>query len=65
MYSEEIKAFLKERNYRLTPEECSLLMDVNTNTQIVNMKYFVVGNEYHINTSDGYYFRFWVKTEDE
>ena len=65
MYSEEIKTFLKERNYKVTPEECNLLMDVDTNTQITNMKYFCVGNEYHIKTNDGYYFRFWVINNNE
>ena len=61
MYSAEIDTFLKERNYRITPEECNVLMDVNTNTQISHMRYFVEGNEYHIVTDDGYFFRFWVK----
>ena len=57
MYSEEIE----RRNYVLTPEECNLLMDVNTNTQISNMKYFCANNEYHISTDDGYYFIFRVE----
>lgn len=61
MYSAEIDTFLKERNYRITPEECNILMDVNTNTQISHMRYFVEDNEYHIITDDGYFFRFWVK----
>ncbi len=61
MYSAEIDTFLKERNYRITPEECNVLMDVNTNTQISHMRYFVEDNEYHIITDDGYFFRFWVK----
>ncbi len=60
MYSNEIERFLQERNYIVTPEECNLLMDVNTNTQIVNMK-FCTNNEYHISTDDGYYFKFTVK----
>lgn len=61
MYSEEIERFIEERNHVLTPEECNLLMDVNTNTQISNMKYFCANNEYHISTDDGYYFIFRVE----
>lgn len=61
MYSSEIEKFLKDRDYVVTPEECNLLMDVNTNTQISRMRYFVDGNEYHIITDDGYFFKFWVK----
>lgn len=61
MYSSEIEQFLKERNYIVTPEECNLLMDVNTNTQITNMKYFCADNEYHIYTDDNYIFKFKVK----
>lgn len=63
MYSEEIETFIKQRNYILTPEECNIVMDVNTNTQITNMKYFWASNEYHIITDDGYYFKFRVKGE--
>ena len=61
MYSSEIETFLKERNYAVTPEECNLLMDINTNTQITNMKYFYKENEYHICTDDGYTFVFKVR----
>lgn len=61
MYSNEIEQFLQERNYVLTPEECNLLMDINTNTQITNMKYLVANNKYHISTNDGYNFIFTVK----
>ena len=61
MYSAEIETFLKERDYKITPDECSLLMDINTNTQISHMKYFAANNEYHIITEDGYFFRFQVK----
>lgn len=61
MYSSEMEQFLKERDYLLTAEECNYLMDVNTNTQIINMKYFCDNNEYHICTDDGYYFVFHVK----
>lgn len=63
MYSSEIEAFINERNGELTMEECNLLMDVNINTQITNMKYFCGNNEYHIVTDDGYYFKFRVKGE--
>lgn len=63
MYSEEIETFLRERNYEVTMEECNLLMDVNTNTQIKSMKYLCENNEYHIITDDGYYFKFRVKGE--
>ena len=61
MYSNEIERFLEERNYVVTPEECNLLMDINTNTQITNMKYFCANNEYHISTDDGYNFKFIVR----
>lgn len=61
MYSSEIENFLKERNYVVTPEECNMLMDVNTNTQITHMRYFCADNEYHISTDDGYNFKFKVK----
>lgn len=61
MYSAEIETFLKERNYIVTPEECNLLMDINTNTQIKSMKYFCQSNEYHIVTDDDYYFKFYVR----
>lgn len=61
MYSNEIERFLEERNYVVTPEECNLLMDINTNTQITNMKYFCTNNEYHISTDDGYNFKFIVR----
>lgn len=63
MYSCEIEQFLRERNYWVTPEECNYLMDVNTHTQITNMKYFWDNNEYHIITNDGYHFIFRVKGE--
>jgi hypothetical protein len=53
VYSYEIEKFLKERDYCVTPEECNLLMDVNTNVQITNMKYYFANNEYHITTTDG------------
>lgn len=61
MYSSEIENFLKERDYVVTPEECNVLMDINTNTQITHMKYFCANNEYHISTDDGYNFIFRVK----
>ena len=61
LYSSEIEQFLKERNYVVTPEECNVLMDVNTNTQIKKMKYFCGNNEYHIVTDDGYHFIFYVR----
>ena len=61
MYSSEIEAFLKERNYIVTPAECNLIMDINTNTQIKSMKYFCQNNEYHIVTDDGYHFRIFVE----
>ena len=63
MYSSEIETFLKERNYAVTPEECNLLMDINTNTQITHMKY--IDNEYYIYTDDGYSFVFKVKQKDK
>lgn len=63
MYSSEIEAFLKERNYQLTAEECNLLMDINTNTQIKSMQYYCDNNEYHIITDDGYHFKFYVKND--
>lgn len=59
MYSAEIETFLKEHNYVVTPEECGRLLDVNTNTQITNMKYFCANNQYVINTNDGYQFIFY------
>lgn len=61
MYSWEIEKFIRERDYKLTPEECNKLMDVNENKQISHMKYFFENNEYHISTDDGYYFVFEVK----
>ena len=64
MYSEEIETFLKERNYIVTIEECNLLMDVNTNTQIRNMKFLCENNEYHIYTEDGYHFKFYVREKE-
>ena len=64
MYSNEINCFLKERNFVVTPQECALLLDVDTNTQITNIKYFCANNEYHIYTNDGYTFKFWVKPVD-
>lgn len=60
VYSNEIETFLRERNYIVTPEECNLLMDINTNTQITHMRYFCENNEYHIYTDDGYFFKFQV-----
>ena len=61
MYSYEIEKFLQERNYCVTPQECNILMDVNTNTQITNMKYYCANNKYHISTNDGYNFIFTVR----
>ena len=61
MYSTEIEAFLKERNNILTPEECNMIIDVNTNTQIEHIQYSCTDNEYVISTSDGYFFSFTVK----
>lgn len=60
MYSDEIETFLRKRNYVLTPEECNVIMDISTNTQISHMKYFCSNNEYHISTDDGYNFIFTV-----
>lgn len=65
MYSVEIEAFLKERNYKVTPQECNYIMDTNKNTQIRNIKYFFANNEYHIETDDGYHFVFWVISNNE
>lgn len=59
MYSSEIEAFINERNGELTMEECNLLMDIKTNTQIKSIK--CVNNEYHIATDDGYCFVFTVR----
>ncbi len=61
MYSNEIETFLKERDYVLTPEECNVIMDINTNTQIAHIKYLWANNEYYISTDDGYTFKFRVK----
>lgn len=60
MYSYEIKQFLKERNYTITPEECMIIMDPNINCQITSVKYNATNNEYQIETSDGYQFLFKV-----
>ena len=60
MYSAEIEMFLKEHNYVVSPEECNMLLDINTNTQITNMKFFATNNQYVINTDDGYCFIFYV-----
>jgi len=60
MYSGEIEMFLKERNNMVTSEECNMLVDINQNPQIKNMKFFCDNNEYVINTEDGYCFRFQV-----
>jgi len=61
MYSNEIETFLKERDYVLTPEECNVIMDINTNTQIAHIKFLCTNNEYYISTDDGYTFKFRVK----
>lgn len=60
MFSWEIENFIKERDYKLTPEECNLIMDVNKNPQITHMKYICANNEYHVSTDDGYNFKFTV-----
>lgn len=60
MYSYEIEMFLREHNYVVTPEECCRLLDINTNTQIDNIKYSCENNQYVINTLDGFRFTFWV-----
>ena len=65
MYSQEMETFLKERNYVVTPEECNILMDVNTNTQINHMQYYCADDEYVISTDDGYIFKFCVKTNND
>ena len=61
MYSNEIETFLKERDYVLTPEECNVIMDINTNTQIAHIKLLCTNNEHYISTDDGYTFKFRVK----
>ena len=38
MYSGEIEMFLKERNNMVTSEECNMLVDINQNPQIKNIK---------------------------
>lgn len=63
MYSWEMEKFIRERNGKLTPDECNQMMNVDTNKQISHMKYFCDNNEYHISTDDGYYFVFEVKGE--
>ena len=60
MYSGEIEMFLREHNYVVTPEECNMLMDINKNSQIKNMKFLCEHNQYVITTEDGYCFKFWV-----
>ena len=61
MYSHEIKKFLEERNYCLTPEEILQVINVSINTQIYYVSYNQEYNYYEILTRDGYMFRFGVK----
>lgn len=61
VYSWEIKEYLEQRDYILTPSECAMLIDLNENKQIMHVKYLCANNEYHISTSDGYNFKFYVK----
>lgn len=60
LYSYEIENYLREHNYSLTAEECAGLMNVNINTQIVKIKYYPFEDNYQVDTSDGYCFRFKV-----
>ena len=64
MYSSEIEALLQAQHYMLSLDDCNRVMDVNTNTQITNMKYFCAENEYHVLTNDGYHFIFKVQNKE-
>ena len=61
MYSSEIEAFLKERNWIVTPEECARIVNVVANPQITHMSFLCENNKYTVSTDDGYTFVFRVK----
>lgn len=61
MYSYEMKDFLEQRNYQLTPQECLSIINPYANTQISSIKHYSSDNQYIVDTDDGYHFRFWVE----
>ena len=63
MYSFEIEDYLRQRNYKLKPEECSYIMDIQRSSQICNIKYYPADNDYVIETTDGYKFSFEIKKD--
>lgn len=60
LYSYEIENYLREHNYSLTAKECAELINIDINSQIVRVRYDPFENDYQIDTSDGYCFRFKV-----
>ena len=63
MYSCEMEQYIRNRDYRLNPDETNKIINIVENPQIKSMKYFCEGNEYVVITEDGYTFKFSVKTD--
>lgn len=61
MYSWEIKKFIEERNYELTPEEINWVININNSPQISEIRFHPYTNTYEIFTRDGMYVSFKVK----
>lgn len=61
IYSWEIKKFVEERNYELTPEETNYVINVNNSPQISEIRYHPHTNMYELFTNDGLYVTFSVK----
>lgn len=61
MYSHEIDQLLRLRNYLLTSKEYLEVVDPSKNSQISFVKYNSQNDNFEVNTTDNYNFKFKVK----
>ncbi|MCI8346637.1 MAG: hypothetical protein HFJ12_01640 [Bacilli bacterium] len=61
MYSHEIEQLLKLRKFLLSREEYLKVIDPKKNTQISFAKYDSQNDNFEVNTTDNYNFKFKVK----
>ena len=61
MYSSEIDALLRLRNYLLEVKEYLEAFDPNISTQIIRLQYKPFEDSFYCKTSDGYEWEFKVK----
>lgn len=59
MYSWEIDALIKSKNYQITPDDYQKI--VSESSQINNIKYEPFNDKFIISTTDNYYWMFTIK----